>query len=45
MGMKADASDPAQCEAFVDAAVKHLGGLDMLVNNAGIVVPPPWWST
>ncbi|MBV8869743.1 MAG: SDR family oxidoreductase, partial [Acetobacteraceae bacterium] len=24
-GMHADAGDAAQCEAFVDAAVKHLG--------------------
>ena len=45
MGMKADAGDPAQREAFVDAAVKHLGGLNMPLNNAGIVGPPPWWST
>jgi NAD(P)-dependent dehydrogenase (short-subunit alcohol dehydrogenase family) len=38
-GMRADAGDPAQCEAFIDAAVKHLGGLDVLVNNAGIAGP------
>ena len=38
-GMKADAGDPAQCEAFIDKAVKHLGGLDVLVNNAGIAGP------
>src|SRR6478609_3591173 len=38
-GMKADAGDPAQCEAFIDTAVKHLGGLDVLVNNAGIAGP------
>ncbi len=38
-GVLADAGDPAQCEAFVDAAVKHLGGLDVLVNNAGIAGP------
>src|ERR1700742_3576994 len=29
--MKADAGDPAQCNAFIDAAVKHLGGIDILV--------------
>ena len=38
-GMKADAGDPVQCEAFIDAAVKHLGGLDVLLNNAGIAGP------
>lgn len=38
-GMKADAGDPAQCEAFIDKAVAHLGGLDVLVNNAGIAGP------
>src|SRR5947209_20009248 len=38
-GMVADAGDPAQCNAFVDAAVGSLGGLDVLVNNAGIAGP------
>src|SRR6195952_5606774 len=38
-GMKADAGDPGQCEAFIDAAVRQLGGLDVLVNNAGIAGP------
>ncbi|HQT78650.1 MAG TPA: SDR family oxidoreductase [Rhodopila sp.] len=38
-GMKADAGDPAQCEAFIDKAVNHLGGLDVLLNNAGIAGP------
>jgi NAD(P)-dependent dehydrogenase (short-subunit alcohol dehydrogenase family) len=38
-GMKADAGDPAQCNAFIDTAVNSLGGLDVLVNNAGIAGP------
>jgi NAD(P)-dependent dehydrogenase (short-subunit alcohol dehydrogenase family) len=38
-GMVADAGDPAQCEAFIDAAVTHLDGLDVLVNNAGVAGP------
>ncbi len=37
--MRADAGVVADCEAFVDAAVKHLGGLDVLANNAGIAGP------
>jgi NAD(P)-dependent dehydrogenase (short-subunit alcohol dehydrogenase family) len=37
--MRADAGVAADCEAFVDAAVAHLGGLDVLVNNAGIAGP------
>lgn len=34
----ADAADPVQVEASVGAAVERLGGLDVLVNNAGIGV-------
>jgi NAD(P)-dependent dehydrogenase (short-subunit alcohol dehydrogenase family) len=38
-GMRADAGDPADCDTFIDFAVTHLGGLDVLVNNAGIAGP------
>ena len=38
-GMQANAGVAAECEAFIDAAVRHLGGLDVLVNNAGIAGP------
>jgi NAD(P)-dependent dehydrogenase (short-subunit alcohol dehydrogenase family) len=38
-GVLADAGDPADCEAFVDFAVRHHGGLDVLINNAGIAGP------
>jgi NAD(P)-dependent dehydrogenase (short-subunit alcohol dehydrogenase family) len=38
-GVRADAGDPADCEAFIDFAAGQLGGLDVLVNNAGIAGP------
>ena len=31
-----DVADPAAVEAFVATAVDHLGGLDVVVNNAGV---------
>ncbi len=34
-----DVTDPAAWEAAVDAARQHMGGLNVLVNNAGIGVP------
>lgn len=34
--LKADISKAEDCDAFVAEAVKQLGGLDVLVNNAGI---------
>ena len=37
--MRADASSVAQLDAFMDAAFAELGGLDVLVNNAGIAGP------
>jgi NADP-dependent 3-hydroxy acid dehydrogenase YdfG len=31
-----DVSDPGSCERFVDDALERLGGLEILVNNAGL---------
>jgi NADP-dependent 3-hydroxy acid dehydrogenase YdfG len=33
-----DVTDPASCEAFVARAVEELGGLDVLVNAAGLAL-------
>ena len=38
-GAVADAGDPDQVAAWFDAARDHLGGLDVLINNAGIAGP------
>jgi NAD(P)-dependent dehydrogenase (short-subunit alcohol dehydrogenase family) len=38
-GMVADAGDVAALDAFMEAAIGHHGGLDVLVNNAGIAGP------
>jgi NADP-dependent 3-hydroxy acid dehydrogenase YdfG len=34
--LELDVTDPASCERFVAEAVSALGGLDVLVNNAGL---------
>ncbi len=38
-GLKADAGDPAQCEAFFPAGGAHGGGLDVWVNTAAFAGP------
>lgn len=38
-GLQADVASVADVEAFVDAGVRHLGGLDVLVSNAGVAGP------
>ncbi len=35
----ADVEGPEGCDAFMDAALAQLGGLDVLLNNAGIAGP------
>src|SRR5687767_7844754 len=39
--VQADVSDPASVERFVSDARQALGGLDALINNAGIVSHKP----
>jgi NAD(P)-dependent dehydrogenase (short-subunit alcohol dehydrogenase family) len=39
--VQADITDPGQARSAVDEAAAHLGGIDVLVNNAGIYTPHP----
>ena len=36
-----DVTDDAQCEALVSGTIERHGGIDVLVNNAGVGVPAP----
>src|SRR5579864_110302 len=36
IAIKADVSEPADVKAMVDATVKQLGSVDVLINNAGL---------
>lgn len=38
--LRVDVGDPQQCVAFINDAVRALGGLDVLVNNAAITGAP-----
>lgn len=41
MAFKVDASDREQIQAFVEAAVKHYGKIDVMINNAGLMPLAP----
>jgi NAD(P)-dependent dehydrogenase (short-subunit alcohol dehydrogenase family) len=43
--VQADLADPEAIRSMVDEAAAHLGGIDVLVNNAGIFVAHPIEST
>jgi NAD(P)-dependent dehydrogenase (short-subunit alcohol dehydrogenase family) len=40
--LQADIAEPEQCQQLVAAAIAHLGGLDLLINNAGISILHPF---
>jgi len=42
MGFKADVSKAPEVQAMVDATIKELGSVDVLVNNAGVERPMPF---
>jgi len=37
-----DIANPAIAQRMVDTALKHFGGVDILINNAGIFKPTPF---
>jgi len=43
--VRADLADPAGVQAMVEAAASALGGIDVLVNNAGVYTPHPILDT
>jgi rhamnulose-1-phosphate aldolase/alcohol dehydrogenase len=45
IGVAADVSDEAAVQAMVDAAVLAFGGLDLVVNNAGLSLSKPLLET
>src|SRR5215210_3335575 len=34
--MVADVSNESDCKTFIESAAQHFGGIDILINNAGI---------
>jgi rhamnulose-1-phosphate aldolase/alcohol dehydrogenase len=45
IGVQADVTDEAQVAAAIDAAVLAFGGLDLVVNNAGLSISKPLLET
>lgn len=45
VGVQADVTDEAQVGAAIDAAVLAFGGLDLVVNNAGLSISKPLLET
>src|SRR5690242_14913726 len=47
IGLRLDATEPESSEQFVASAVDALGGIDILINNAGLALgrEPFWEST
>ena len=45
IGVAADVTDPAQVQTAVDATVLAFGGLDLVVNNAGLSISKPLLET
>jgi NAD(P)-dependent dehydrogenase (short-subunit alcohol dehydrogenase family) len=45
LAVRADMADPDAVRAMVDEAAARLGGLDVLVNNAGVYLPHPVLET
>ena len=44
--LEVDVTDPESCERFVAAAVAQLGGVDVLVNAAGLAIGrEPFWES
>ena len=44
--LELDVTDPSSCERFVAQAVEELGGLDVLVNGAGLALGrDPFWES